>query len=199
VVTNDEVARLPQLSVLARAVARTGPVAIHARAPGLEGRALLDLAQTLREAARSTSALLFVNDRLDVARICGAPGLHLPARGLPTARARELLGPDVLIGRSAHSADEAREAGRDGADYVFLGPIWPTPSHPRGSRPLGPEAIAAAHPARVIAIGGVTLERARLCRAAGAYGVAAISAIWQAPDPGGAAAEMLLPFSESSS
>ncbi len=198
VVTNDHVARLPGLSAQAHALARAGLLAMHARAPGFEGRALLDLAQTLREAVSSTSALLFVNDRLDIARVCGAHGVHLPAGGLPTPRARQLLGPDVMIGRSAHGPDEARAAHAEGADYVFLGPIWATSSHPRGARPLGPGAIAAAHPARVIAIGGVTPERARLCRAAGAYGVAAISAIWQATDPGGAAAEMLLPFTESS-
>lgn len=194
VVTDDDIARLPTLSTVARLVARAGAVALHARCPGLGGRALLDLARILRDAARSTATLVLVNDRLDIARACGAQGVHLPAAGLSTAEARELLAPGAVIGRSVHSVEEARAAAAEGADYVFLGPIWATPSHP-GAAPLGPGAIADARPARVIAIGGVTVERSQEARAAGAYGVATISAIWRASDPGGAAAAMLLSFS----
>ncbi len=80
-----------------------------------------------------------------------------------------------------------------GADYVFLGPIWETSSHP-GVPGLGLEAIAAARPARVIAIGGVTPARAAACLEAGAWGVAAISALWLADDPGAAAEAFLLSF-----
>jgi thiamine-phosphate diphosphorylase len=96
-----------------------------------------------------------------------------------------------LVGRSTHGAEEARAAAADGADYVFLGPIWPTPSHP-GRPGIGVESIRQAVPARVIAIGGVTPERAAACIDAGAWGVAAISALWLAEDPAAAAAELLL-------
>lgn len=195
VVTDDAIARLPDLAERARAVAAAGAIALHARGPGLGGRACLDLARTLGAAAEGTDSRLFVNDRLDVTRIVRAWGLHLPAAGLPVAEARRLLGPRAVIGRSVHSAAQARQAHAEGADYVFLGPIWETPSHP-GATPLGPEVISEAAPARVIAIGGIRLERVRACRAAGAYGVAAISAVWRASDPGGAAREILLSLEE---
>jgi thiamine-phosphate pyrophosphorylase len=176
-------------------MAAAGTLALHARGPGLGGRALLDLARALGAARENTTSRLFVNDRLDVARIVGASGVHLPGAGFAIDDARAQLGPDVVIGRSVHSAEAARRAHAGGADYVFLGPIWETPSHP-GTVPLGPDAIAAAAPARVIAIGGITLERVAVCRAAGAYGVAAISAVWRASNPGGVVREMLLSLEE---
>lgn len=191
VVTDEAIAQLPDLAQRARAVAAAGAIALHARGPGLSGRAHLDLARTLGTAVQGTESRLFVNDRLDVARIVRAFGLHLPSAGLPVAEARRLLDKRAVIGRSVHSAEEARRAHAEGADYVFLGPIWETRSHP-GATPLGLEVIAQAAPARVIAIGGITPERARACRAAGAYGVAAISAVWGASDPGGAARALLL-------
>ncbi len=195
VVTDDAIAQLPDLGQRARAVTAGGAVALHARAPGLGGRAYLDLARTLGAAAEGTNSRLFVNDRLDVARIVRAWGVHLPGAGFPLAEARRLLETTVVIGRSVHSAEAARRAHDEGADYVFLGPIWETASHP-GASALGPGAISEAAPARVIAIGGIDLKRARTCRAAGAYGVAVISAVWRASDPGGAAREILLSLEE---
>ena len=195
VVTNDDIAHRPDLGARARAVAQAGAIGLHARAPRLEGRALLDLARTLQNAVAGTHSLLLINDRVDIARVVKAQGVHLPAEGLPVAEARRLLGPGVLVGRSTHSPEEARQAHAEGADYVFLGPIWETASHP-GTRPLGPDAIAQCAPARVIAIGGITPQRAALCREAGAYGVAVISAVWNAPDPGGVVGEILLSFGQ---
>ena len=191
-ITDAALVRRSNFSALAGAVAAAGSLALHARAPALGGRACWAVARTLRDAAAGTTALVFVNDRLDVARAIGAAGLQLPADGLPPAAARPLLAVGVLLGRSAHSAPAARAAHEAGADYVVLGPIWETASHP-GRAPLGLAAIAQAAPARVIAIGGITdPERARQCRAAGAYGVAVVRAIWHDPDPGGAARRMLL-------
>jgi thiamine-phosphate pyrophosphorylase len=134
-----------------------------------------------------------VNDRADIARIVSAAGIHLPAAGMRTPAVRELVGPDVLIGRSAHSADEALAAYHEGADYVFLGPIWPTASHPREPG-LGVAAIAASRDVPVIAIGGITPDRVLEAVGAGASGVAAISALWTSPDPGLAIERMLLSF-----
>ncbi len=193
VVTNEDIARRPDLAARARAVARAGVTALHARAPEWDGRALLQLARLLQTAAAGTDSLLLVNDRVDVARLVEAAGVHLPANGLPVSEARRLLGPGAWIGKSAHSPEEARQAHADGADYVFLGPIWETASHP-GRKALGPDAIAQCAPARVIAIGGVTPQRARVCREAGAAGAAVITAVWNAPDPGRVAREMLLSF-----
>ena len=175
----------------ASALARSRAVAMHARAPGLSARRLIAVTGMLRAAAASTGAAVFVNDRVDVARIAGVQGVHLPADGLPTPAVRALVGTGTWIGRSAHGVAEAQSALDAGADYVFLGPIWQTDSHP--DRPgLGPGAIAAVGSPRVIAIGGITPTRVTVCRAAGAYGVAAISALWSAADPAAAADEMLV-------
>lgn len=192
-VTDDRIAELPNLVDLARAIAAAGAVAVHLRAPGLPGAALLALARRLGGAATGTGSMVIVNDRADIARICRASGVHLPEHGLPIAAARGLVDAGATVGRSVHSAEDARRAAQEGADYVFLGPIWETTSHPRRD-PLGLGAITAAAPARVIAIGGVTPERARACREAGAYGVAAISALWRAANPAAAVKAMLLSF-----
>lgn len=176
---------------LARRVARSPEVALHLRGRTLGGRRLWELALALAAELRPTGAALFVNDRVDVALAAKAPGVHLPSQGMPITAARSLLGGQVFIGRSVHSPAEARAAFAEGADYVFLGPIWETTSHPQ-SRPLGLEAIERALPGRIVAIGGITPERAAECLRAGAYGVAAISALWDAPDPAAAAEGMLL-------
>jgi thiamine-phosphate pyrophosphorylase len=186
-ITDRQVLSLPDFATRARAIAAAGDVALHARAGPIDAGQLIALANLLLE----TGALVLVNDRADVVPLVAAGGVHLPAAGLPIGAAREMLGPDVLIGRSTHSASEARDAHEAGANYVFLGPIWPTASHPDRA-PLGVDVIAAAAPAQIVAIGGVTPARAAQCREAGAWGVAAISALWGAEDSGGAAREFLL-------
>ena len=188
-VTNHDILALPDLAARAASIAGAGAVALHARAGAVDAARVIELARLLGE----TGAAVLVNDRADLVREVGAAGVHLPSAGLPVEAARLLLGPDAIVGCSTHSPDEARAADAAGADYVFLGPIWETASHP-ARPPLGPDSIAAAQPATVIAIGGVTPERAALCRDAGAYGVAAISALWLAADPGSATREMLLCF-----
>jgi thiamine-phosphate pyrophosphorylase len=134
---------------------------------------------------------LFVNDRLDIALAVGAAGVQLRADSLPVAAARRLRS-DWWIGRSVHSLNEARAAHAEGADYLVVGPMYETSTHP-GSTPLAMDTLRAV--ARlglpVIAIGGVTADRVAELRRAGAYGVAAIRALWDAPNPGDAAREML--------
>jgi thiamine-phosphate diphosphorylase len=188
VVTDDRVLARPDFQQRARLLAAAGPVALHLRSRTLTGRGLLELTSSFL----STGAVVVVNDRADVAHLAGV-GVHLPAEGLPVTAARQLVGPHVPVGRSVHSADEAHQAAAEGADYVFLGPIWQTSSHP-DRPPLGVSEIARAAPARVVAIGGITADRAAVCRAAGAYGVAVISAVWDAPEPGSAVRAMLLSF-----
>ncbi|MSR06730.1 MAG: thiamine phosphate synthase [Gemmatimonadetes bacterium] len=188
-VTDNAVAVLPNLADIARLIARPG-VALHARAPGADGSRHFALASSLIAAAHDRGALAIVNDRVDVARAAGADGVHLPGQGLPPDAARKLAPPGWLIGCSTHSPDDARRAFDLGADYVFLGPIWETASH-AGRTGLGPRVLRGlGHP--VIAIGGVTPQRVRECVDAGAWGVAAVSALWLARDPSAAAAEMLI-------
>ena len=190
-ITNNNILALADLTDRAKAIGRSPNVALHARAHGGPGRRLTESAELVLDAASATGARLFVNDRADVALLVDAHGVHLPAGGLAVSKVRNLIGPDRWIGRSTHSPAEALRASEEGADYVFLGPIWETPSHP-GRPAIGLDTIERAQPARIIAIGGVTTGRAAACLDAGAYGIAAISALWLASDPGSATAEMLL-------
>ena len=176
-VTNDSVLALPDLEDRVRSVVRFPPAAVHVRSDSLPGGRLLEVARRLR----AWGAQIIVSDRVDLVAAGGALGVHLPARGMPVGTARRLLGPSALIGRSTHAPEEARAAWACGADYVFLGPIWETSSHP-GQPSIGLDAIRQSAPARVIAIGGVTPARAPRCLDAGAWGVAAISALWMADD-----------------
>ncbi len=204
-ITNSDILALSDLTERATVIGRSPDVALHARAPGVPGRMLVEFAEVLLRATSVGGARLFVNDRVDVALLAGAEGVHLPAGGLPISRVRALVGPDRWIGRSTHSPAEAQRAADEGADYVFLGPIWETPSHPgqgqgqgqgreraRGRPGIGVTAIEQVRAVRIIAIGGITPDRVAHCLDAGAYGVAAITSLWRAPDPGSAAAEMLL-------
>lgn len=181
-VTDDRVLALPDFLARAAAIATVPDCAIHLRGR-LPGDRLLALADHLRALTAGSSTRLLIHDRLDVAVLSGADGLHLPAAGFPATAARAALGPDRLLGRSIHDPAEAASAG---TDYVLLGNIWPTASHP-GRSGLGPAAITAAQPARTVAIGGVTPATAPAAIAAGAAGVAAIRALWDAQDPGAAA------------
>ena len=189
-ITDASVARRPDLVAVARALAAAGgaALALHARGPGLSGLAHHALAVRL---AGCPPARLFVNDRLDIALACGAAGVQLGNSSLAPAEARRLCA-DWWIGRSVHDLDEARAAQQAGADYLVLGPVYPTPSHP-GGLPVDAATLAAVVGLGlpVIAIGGVTVERASSLKAAGVYGVAAIRALWDSASPAEGARHML--------
>jgi len=185
---------------LGRAVRRAllavppGTVGVQLREKDLAGRALLDLACALREITRAAGAPLLVNDRVDVALLCEADGVHLPADGMPIRDARRLLGPGRLIGVSTHAPAEIASAAAGGADFAVFGPVFATPSKAQYGPPLGTGALAAAvaaSPLPVFALGGVEATTARACLAAGAAGIAAIRAGLGAPDPAVAVAELL--------
>jgi thiamine-phosphate diphosphorylase len=167
------------LQTIARA-ADAGADAIQLREKDLSARALLQCAKSA--VARAQSSKILVNDRMDVALAAAAAGLHLGGDSLPVAevvqfrRARRAPA-DFLIGRSCHALEEAIQAERDGADYLFFGPVFATPSKARFGPPQGIDALTTVcRRVRipVLAIGGVTLENAAACKLAGAAGVAAI-------------------------
>jgi thiamine-phosphate pyrophosphorylase len=194
VVTDDEVVARADFPDRARVILEAGgaEVALHLRSPQASGRRMYELATALRPVAADAGALLIVNDRVDVALATGADGAHVGGRGMEPADARRLLGPDRLLGVSVHSVDEAREAMDGGADYVFAGTIWETPSHPeRAGAGIGLIREIAALGIHTIAIGGVTPARVAEARDAGAAGVAVIRGVWDAPDPAAAVAEYL--------
>jgi len=186
-ITDERIARRVDLDDILDALAGVD-MAAHARGHALSGREHYDL--SVRLAARPP-VRLFVNDRLDVALAAGAEGVQLSRAGLLPVDARRLA-PDWWIGCSVHSPDEARTARDWGADYLLVGPVYHTTTHPTVS-PLGLPALGAVVQLGlpVIAIGGVTPERARELAGAGAYGVAVIRAIWDAADPRGAARSLL--------
>ncbi|HEU5395449.1 MAG TPA: thiamine phosphate synthase, partial [Candidatus Methylomirabilis sp.] len=155
------------------------------REKDLPARDLCRLAEDLLVLTRAAGALLLINDRLDVALGVGADGVHLTRRSLPPAAVRPLLRPGMLLGVSCHSREEAVEAVQGGADFVLLGPIFATPS----KAPYGPPArldlirrVRPAVPCPLLGVGGITAANAAEVLAAGADGVAAISAVMAAPD-----------------
>lgn len=186
-VTDDEVIAASGFVAAAARLLEIGgaDLALHLRAPHACGRALYEAAAALSATSSRSGALLLVNDRVDVARAAAAGGVQLPRRGIPPAAARRLLGPGAVIGASIHSpaeADEAIEAG--GADFLLAGTIFDSRSH-AGVRPAGTslisELVGAGLP--VIGIGGITPDRAAEVLAAGASGIAVLSAVWHAADP----------------
>lgn len=193
-ITDERIARRADLDDLIEDL-RDIELAAHARGRSLTGREHYDLAVRL---STRPSVRLFVNDRLDIALAADAYGVQLSRSGLLPADARRLA-PDWWVGCSVHSLEEARTARDWGPDYLLVGPVYHTATHPTAT-PLGPGTVGAV--ARlglpVIAIGGVTPERARELAGAGAYGVAAIRAIWDAADPGVAARSLLEAFDDRS-
>jgi len=138
-------------------------------------------------------ALFILNDRVAVAQFGACDGVHLGQEDLPLSLARGLLGADALIGISTHSLEQAREAERGGADYIGVGPAFPTGTKNTGYEPKGPEEIAeivSSVSIPAFAIGGITLENLTELRAAGVTRIAVSSAILSAEDPEAAAREM---------
>ena len=124
----------------------------------------------------ATSLPVLARGRPDLALTTGAAGVNLPEGDIGAVAARELLGPGPLVGQSAHSVSDALAAASGPVDFVILGPVFPTPSHP-GQAGLGLDAIAeAARQARapILAIGGLDRERGEACLAVGAGGFAAV-------------------------
>jgi thiamine-phosphate pyrophosphorylase len=185
----------PELGVRAAAIAAGGPaVALHARARGGSGAMVTGGAQRLVALARPPEAAVFVSGRPDIAAAVGAHGVQLAMNDLAPADARLVL-PHGWIGCSVHSRAEAAVAVDQGADFLVVGNVYETLTHP-GRPPLGLALIrdSAALGRPVIAIGGITPQRAAEVKAAGAYGVASIRALWLAADPAAATLAMLAPW-----
>lgn len=166
---------------------------VQLREKDLKGRELLELARSLRALSARYGAKLIINDRLDVALLSGADGVHLGSSGIPAASARKLLGKDALIGVSTHSVKEAREAEDDGASFITFGPVYFTPSKARYGEPVGVAELKKAVKEvsiPVYALGGIDKDNLREAVAAGAS-VSLISAIMGSIDPESSAREIL--------
>jgi len=199
-VTDAATIALPDFPVRAAAIAAAGSaVALHARDRGTGGAVLAQVTSRLLALARPPEASVFVNARPDIAAALGAHGVQLGRGDLSPGEVRNGLGNRWLgwIGLSVHSGDEARKGLEEGADFLMAGSIYPSASHP-GQAVAGLDLIreAASTGLPVIAIGGITAERAHQVCQAGAYGVAAISAVWGGDDPAADALALLAPWVE---
>lgn len=194
--TNDAVAAHDDLGVRAAALAAGGPaVALVARLPHGNADALAALADRFVRLARAPRAQVLVTGRADIAAATDAHGVILRGGDVSVATARRIVRPGghpLLVLRSVHTLAEVEAAAREGADAVVLGTIWPSASHP-GREGAGMELLTAATAfgVPVLAIGGVTPARAREAVAAGAWGVAAIGALWEGRKPYLAVKEMV--------
>ena len=167
---------------------------IQLRDKALEAREEIAALEVLKAAARRHGRLFSVNDRADVALLVGADVFHVGQGDLTSAQARRVLGPDVLLGRSTHSVDQALAAEADPEiDYFCLGPVWETPTKP-GRPAVGLEpltTIAGTVTTPWFAIGGIASgQRLDAVRQAGAERIVVVRALTEAADPAAAAAQL---------
>lgn len=196
----EEVRRADFVELATRLLDQLGPaLAVHLRAPEISARRLWELARALSRVAASGGGWCVVNGRPDVALAAGAQGVQVGRGAIPLEATLRLVEGRAAVGASVHATDEAVEAARCGANWLLLGTIYPTPSHP-GRAAGGPVAIERAAAALgaaelasrpLVAIGGIDPERAHAVRRAGAHGVAARRAVWTAARPLEAARAMV--------
>lgn len=165
-------------------VMRGGARIIQLREKGLCTKDFYRLAEKFRERTAAAGVLLIINDKVDVAVAVGADGVHLGQDDLPIRAARRIA-PDLLIGASSHDIEEALRAQEEGADYVNLGPIFPTETKEGAGHFLGPDAIGRIAPKLAIpftVMGGIKETNIGEVLSRGARRVAVVTAITQAPD-----------------
>jgi thiamine-phosphate pyrophosphorylase len=172
-----------RLIELTREAVDAGIDIIQIRERDLESAALVDLVATIVEIAKGSSTRVVVNDRLDVAVASGAGGVHLRADSITPRAARSIAPAGFVVGRSVHNASEAARHA-DGTNYLIAGTVFPTPSKPTSQQLLGTngltDVVRAVH-VPILAIGGITIERADQVAATGAAGLAAISLFLPSP------------------
>ena len=165
-------------------VVKGGAKIVQLREKDLSRKDFYELALRFREITSLARVLFMVNDHLDVALAVNADGVHLGQDDLPLAAARRLA-PQLLIGVSTHSLSQALDAQRDGADYVNIGPIFPTGTKKDVESFLGPESIGDIAPRLRIpftVMGGITEDNIDRVLAQGARKVAVVTAVTKAPD-----------------
>ena len=168
------------------AALRGGVKAVQLREKDLNPAQLLEYAQRLRILTQAYGAKLLINDRADIAVAAEADGVHLTEDSMDIRSARKVLGKNKLIGVSTHSLEHARRAQEDGADFITFSPVYFTPSKAAYGEPQGLgklRRVCSEISLPVFALGGITPERQAELQAAGATGIALISAIMRAQDP----------------
>lgn len=174
---------------LATAFLRGGARFLQLRAKSMPGDAFLATASALVRLAHHHQTRLVINDRADIARLSGADGVHVGQDDLPPVAVRALVGKEPLVGLSTHTLDQVDAAVREPVNYVAIGPVFGTVTKQTGYETVGLGMVreaarrAAAHGLPLVAIGGITLEKAAAVLDAGAASVAVIGDLLVTPDP----------------
>ncbi len=174
-----------------------GAGAVQLRNKGDTAGELLQVGRSLRKLTRAAGALLFVNDRVDLAIALEADGVHVGSDDLPVAAVRRVVPSGFLVGRSADDPHVARQALTAGADYIGCGAVYATSTKPDAGEVIGLsglQTVVEAVDRPVVAIGGITVERAAEVAATGAAGIAVVGAVMSADDPAATVHALLAPF-----
>jgi thiamine-phosphate pyrophosphorylase len=178
----------------AERLAEAGVRLLQYRHKNASARQYLDASRELAEALRPRGVSFIVNDRPDVAFLAGTNGVHVGQDDLGVEQARRVLGGDKLVGVSTHNLEQFERAARSSADYIAVGPLFSTSSKINPDPVVGLDflrRVRALTDKPIVAIGGITLDRAAAVIEAGADSVAVISGILSAPDPGERAKQYL--------
>jgi len=170
--TNRKLAGEAPISRIVEELCAGGARMIQLREKDVTTRTFLELALEAVSVARSYNAILMINDRVDIAMMAGADGVHLGEDDLPPADARRLLGPEAIIGLSCHSLDDVQAVAREPVDYIAVGPVFPT-----DTKELRYPVARTLTSLPLVAIGGIGRDTAGEVVAAGADGIAVISAL----------------------
>lgn len=185
VITDAKLSRGRSHLEVIRAAIAGGATVVQYREKTATTRQMIEEARALRELTRQAGIPFIVNDRVDIALAVDADGVHVGQDDMPALLARKLMGPGKIVGVSVDNLEQALQAERDGADYVGAGPIFATATKPDAAPPIGLEGLAEicrGVSIPVVAIGGINAENAGAVIAAGAAGVAVVSAVVAAPD-----------------
>lgn len=192
-VLDPDLCREHSMVATARAAVAGGATAVQVRYKEASTAERIALAHEVKEALRGTSALIVMNDDIDAAIAASADALHIGQRDIAPTLARTRIGPDMILGLSVNSEDAARAIDPAVVDYVGVGPVFATPTKPDHEKPIGLDGLArivALSPVPTVAIGGLKKQHIPQVFAAGAHGIAVVSAICGTPDPMQASAEL---------
>jgi thiamine-phosphate pyrophosphorylase len=170
----------------ALSLAEAGVRLLQYRNKSASSRQYLDSSRELAEALRPKGVTFIVNDRPDVAFLAGASGVHVGQDDLDVEHARRVAGPEILVGVSTHNLEQFESAAESTADYIAVGPIFATSSKANPDPVVGTEFVRHVRSRTkkpIVAIGGISVERAASVIEAGADSVAVISGILSAPEP----------------
>jgi thiamine-phosphate diphosphorylase len=178
---------------IVQSAAKGGVSCVQLREKNCSTREFIEEALILKEFLKKQNIMLLINDRVDVALAVGADGVHLGQKDLPFAMAKKIVGDSMVVGISTETFDDAARAEKEGADYIGVGPIYPTSTKTDTGEPLGLDGLRHIRKLvkiPIVAIGGLNHTNAKSAIKYGADGIAVVSAIVSAKNPEKAANEL---------